>query len=154
MMKHDDLSRLTNWRYAHSFRARLPKAVSVELEAETPFQSFAPMELVATASSLAAMVAKHGEGKASSSTVMFFPTDRSNQVKMFDELPQVWADAGPSSLLSGKAQRGELFALQLGVWNRGTKNLTLAPTDIVWTALKASSSTQVRPVDGTYSVQH
>lgn len=114
-----------------SFRARLPEALSVSLESETPFQSFEPMEVVATEASVAAMVAKHKE------SVLFFPTDRSNQIKMLDKLPQIWADSGPSKLLAGSAEKGEMFAFQLGVWNNAPSNFTLLPDDISWTELRS-----------------
>jgi hypothetical protein len=42
-----------------SFRARLPEASSVALESSRPFQSFAPMEVVATAASVAEMLSRH-----------------------------------------------------------------------------------------------
>ncbi len=113
------------------FRPHLPEALSVSLESETPFQSFVPMEVVATAASVAAMQTKHKE------PVQFFPTDRSNQIKMLDELPQIWADSGPSRLLAGTAAKGELFAFQVGVWNSAPVNLTLLPKDVSWTDLRS-----------------
>lgn len=118
-----------------SFRSRLPEALSVGLESETPFQSFEPMEVVATEASVAAMVTQHKE------SVLFFPTDRSNQIKMLDELPQVWADSGPSRLLAGTAEKGELFAFQVGVWNNGPSNLTLLPKNVRWTDLRSGQNT-------------
>eukprot|EP01052_Picozoa_sp_SAG31_P023313 SAG31_NODE_1914_length_6931_cov_6.490340_7_plen_896_part_00 len=120
-----------------SFRARLQEATSVTFECSHPFQSFAPMETVATAASVASMLAKHG-GAHDAGPVLFFPTDRSNQIKMSEALPQIWADSGPSKLLTGRAEPGELYALQVGVWNAGETNITITPPDIVITALKSS----------------
>jgi hypothetical protein len=58
---------------------------------------------------------------------------------MSEALPQIWADSGPSKLLRGKAQPGEVYALQVGVWNSGTTNLTVTPADVLVTALKPSA---------------
>ena len=56
-------------------------------------------QIVATAASTAALLAKHD------GDVLLFPTDRSTQVKMSDALPQVWADAGPSTELQERVAR-------------------------------------------------
>lgn len=66
-----------------SFRKRLPEAASWSIGAEDTFESFAPMELPASAAEQAAATASSPAGSAA----LFFPEDRRFQLKMFDQPP-------------------------------------------------------------------
>ena len=72
----------------------------VGIESRTSFDAFDTMEVVANASAVD-MLAEHA-----ASPIVFFPTDRRNQVKMKDDIPQLWVKTGPSTLLNGSATQG------------------------------------------------
>ena len=77
-----------------SFKSKLPQATNVVLESQSAFESFVPMEVVATAASTKAMLAK---SKSATGGVLFFPTNRSLQIKMQEAIPQLWADGASLS---------------------------------------------------------
>ena len=66
-----------------AFKAKLPQAKFSGLEDKTPFDTFAPMEIVATQASVKAMRSRHP------GPLLFFPTDRKDQIRMNDDIPQV-----------------------------------------------------------------
>lgn len=111
-----------------AFKATLPQAAFGGLGASTPFDAFGPMELTASAASVAAVLSAHPE------PVLFFPETRELQVAMPEAIPQRWADAGPSNSVNGTATPDETFAFQIGVW-AVRANASFGPSDIGWTDL-------------------
>ena len=89
----------------------LPEARVLELQARTEFDRFDPMEVVATADEVAALLAKHPD-----SDYLVFPEDRTRPIKMPDDLPVSWTQTGPAAGFSGEARPGENYWFQLGVW--------------------------------------
>ncbi len=110
----------------------LPRAAVVRLEARTEFDSFFPMEVVATpeeAQALlqpsAAFTLQHPgasrvlqpEGRAPiPPPYLLFPEDRRFPIRMTDELPLRWVKSGPGNEFRGEAQRNEFYVFQIGVW--------------------------------------
>ena len=90
----------------------LPRAAMVRLEARTEFDSFYPMEVVATSEETQAMLAR----SAAESAYLLFPEDRRFPIRMTDELPLRWVRSGPSKEFRGEAQRNEFYVFQIGVW--------------------------------------
>jgi hypothetical protein len=124
------------------FRGRFPQARFNGTGARRAFDAFDEMERPATRAAVQAMLAKHTAAAAAAAAaapnpaaVLFFPTERTRQTRMWDEIPQLWAERGPGLELSGTAQPGELFALQAGVWAPDGRALRIAPEDVSWTAL-------------------
>jgi hypothetical protein len=119
----------------------LPAARLLRLEARTEFDSFYPMEVVATPEEVQAMLdrsaaftplqratpsvsgpnlerpgevtLKRPEGRA---PYLLFPEDRRFPIRMKDELPLRWVKSGPTNVFRGEAQRNEFFVFQIGVW--------------------------------------
>eukprot|EP00039_Didymoeca_costata_P002367 m.59698 g.59698 ORF g.59698 m.59698 type:complete len:1227 (-) comp11265_c0_seq1:74-3754(-) len=112
-----------------AFRREFPQATNVSIQAEDEFESFMPMEMIATKEELQQTLQKF------SSPVLFFPEDRRNQVKMFDTPPAKWIlQNQQGSNMTGTAEPGEIFALQLGIW--ATKQaLTLSTETVSWSSL-------------------
>ena len=83
------------------------------------FNSFYPMEVIATAKETAAFKARHA-----GSAFVVFPEDRAHSIRMRNDLPYRWiknrAGGGLSGVtsgsLSGVARRGEYYAYELGVY--------------------------------------
>ncbi len=95
---------------AESLRA-LPAAVVTGFDAVNEFSRFTPMEYIATAAERAALIAKHP-----TAGYLAFPEDRSRSIRMTHDIPQLWAERGAFVPFSGKAERGESYSFQIGVW--------------------------------------
>ncbi len=93
---------------------RLPEAVLIEIQSIDAFNSFYPMEVIATPENVRRIVAPH-LGPAGR-PFLLFPEDRSNPIRMTSDLPLKWTLEGPKSELSGDARRGEFYAFQIGVY--------------------------------------
>jgi hypothetical protein len=117
----------------------LPRASVVRLEARTEFDSFYPMEVVATPEETQAMCARSAaftlqnsrsstelqpEGRTPiAPAYLVFPEDRRFPIRMPDELPLRWVKSGSGREFHGEAQRNEFYVFQIGVWAART-NLT------------------------------
>jgi hypothetical protein len=96
----------------------LPRAAAVRLEARTQFDSFYPMEVVATPEETQALA---------QSAYLLFPEDRRFPIRMRDELPLRWVKSGPGKEFRGEARRNEFYVFQIGVWAARTN---LAAADV------------------------
>jgi len=82
------------------------------IESINSFNSFYPMEVIATGLETKALIAKHA-----SAPYLVFPEDRAYPIKMKYDLPYRWIKrATPGSVSFGKADKGENYAFQLGVY--------------------------------------
>ncbi len=93
-----------------------------KLEAVTPFDSFYPMEFIATQAETQHLLAQHP-----SLAYLVFPEDRMHPIKMKHDLPLRWIKTGAKDHFSGTAKKGEYYAFQLGVFaaRQELKNVTL-----------------------------
>lgn len=82
-----------------------------EIQSINAFNSFYPMEVIATAKETKALLSKNRN-----KSFIVFPEDREHSIRMKNDLPQRWILSGSKKLFSGKADRGEYFAYQLGVY--------------------------------------
>jgi hypothetical protein len=121
----------------------LPRATVVRLEARTEFDSFYPMEVVATLAETQALLDRSAaftlqntrsaselqpEGRAPiAPAYVVFPEDRRFPIRMTDELPLRWVKSGPGKEFHGEAQRNEFYVFQVGVWAARTN---LAALDV------------------------
>nr|WP_255702919.1 glycoside hydrolase domain-containing protein [Antarcticibacterium sp. 1MA-6-2] len=109
---------------------RLPKATSKEIEARTEFDSFYPMEVVATHKELEQFV------NSAESDYIIIPEDRRYPIKMRHYLPLRWIKKGICHQFEGTAQRNEYYTLQVGVY--AAKN-TLENVRLEFSSLKSSN---------------
>ena len=105
----------------------IPVANVLEIQAINEFNRFDPMEVIATAEEMKKLLAAHA-GKP----YLLFPEDRRYPIRMTDELPQRWIQAGPSDAFQGKADRGEFYVFQIGVYATGQdlKNIRVSFTPL------------------------
>lgn len=82
-----------------------------EIQSIDSFNSFYPMEVVATVQETSALINKSGRND-----YLVFPEDRMNQIKMTDQLPYRWIQKGPLSSFAGEAAKGEYYTYQLGIF--------------------------------------
>jgi len=108
-------------------RKDLPQAEVLEIQAIDEFHRFDPMEVIATASEMEALLAEHADRP-----YLLFPEDRRYPIRMPDELPQRWIEAGPSEVFHGEACRGEFYAFQIGVYaaRQGLEAIELGYADL------------------------
>ena len=98
----------------------------IEIQSIDSLNSFYPMEVIATEKEVQNLI-KASEGK----DYLVFPEDRNYPTKMFDRVPQRWAQRGPSASFMGTAARGESYAFQLGVFaKKNIKDLHIAFTNL------------------------
>ncbi len=89
----------------------LPRAQVTQFQAIDEFHSFYPMEVVATADEVAALLNKHEDA-----LYLLFPEDRRYPIRMTEDLPRRWIKSGPQSMFQDRAGRGEYYAFQIGVF--------------------------------------
>ncbi len=90
---------------------RFPKARFVQLQSVNDFDSFEPMETIATRAETDALLRANPRA-----AYLVFPEDRAHSIRMTDDLPRRWVASGREAEFSGRASRGESFAFQLGLW--------------------------------------
>ena len=83
-----------------------------ELQSIDEFNSFYPMEVIATAKETAGLKARYA-GK----TFLVFGEDCLHPIRMRYDLPYRWIQKGPGAVIQGEADRGEYYAYQLGVYS-------------------------------------
>ena len=104
------------WIELHNLRdslsvASLPGAYVSAIQSRDVFNSFYPMEIIATGKEVRSMLEKY-PGK----TYLLFPEDRSHSIRMYDYLPLRWIEKGPSDIIEGETKKGEYFTFQVGLY--------------------------------------
>jgi hypothetical protein len=89
---------------------KLPKALPVEIQSRTAFDSFYPMEIIPLASEKEKYLA------GVKTEYLVFPEGRENPIRMKDEIPLKWIEKGVSNQFSAEVLRNEYFAFQLGIF--------------------------------------
>jgi len=104
-------------------------AAVTEIQSVNAFNSFYPMEVIATAAETSALVAKN-----SGNSFLIFPEDREHSIKLKSDLPQRWIQKGVQNSFSDTAMKGEYLAFQLGVYAlEDLKNIKVTFTNLVST---------------------
>ncbi len=85
--------------------------VTKEIQSVNAFNSFYPMEVIATAKETRALLAKN-KGKK----YLVFPEDRLYPIKMKTRLSYRWIKKQSLNSFHGEAARGEYYAYQLGIY--------------------------------------
>lgn len=93
---------------------KIHDATVVKIESRTNFDSFYPMEVIATVDEESAYKVKYPQ------KLYIFPADRSQPVKMRRNIPYKWISGSQSQGFSGEACRGEYYAFQVALWTPET----------------------------------
>lgn len=106
---------------------QLPKANLLEIQARDEFNSFYPMEIIATTEEIENLLSRYPHNK-----YMVFPEDRKFPIKMFETIPMHWAKEGPKETFQAEARPGEYYVFQLGIWaaREDIKDLELKFSDM------------------------
>jgi hypothetical protein len=82
-----------------------------EIQARTEFDSFYPMEVIATENEKKGLIGSHPDEK-----FLLFPEDRKFPIRMRDNIPEKWILDPVHDRFRGTADRNEYYAFQLGLW--------------------------------------
>jgi hypothetical protein len=88
------------------------RARVLEFQAIDEFNSFFPMEVIASADETTALLAQYPDAP-----YLLFPEDRRHSIRMADDLPYRWIQSGPKDTIEAGALRGEFFVFQIGLWS-------------------------------------
>lgn len=88
-----------------------PNTQVKEIQSISDFNSFYPMEVIATADETAALTAR-----SKRDNFIVFPEDRMFPIKMQERLPLRWVHGTIPHSFAGKADKGENYTYQLGVY--------------------------------------
>jgi len=122
---------------ALTIRSSLPPFANlVEIQSIDEFNSFYPMEVIAMPEEVSRLVTSQ-----SGKSFLLFPEDRSDPIRMTDDLPQKWVLEGPKQELTGTARPGEFYAFQIGLY--------ASTADIQDIAVRFSD---LRTADGSHSI--
>lgn len=91
--------------------AKCPKARFEEFQSLSEFDSFYPMEVIATQAEKEQLIAEN-----STRPYILFPETRENGIRMFDNIPYRWAAKGATYTFLAEADLNEYFVFQLGLW--------------------------------------
>ena len=89
----------------------LPEARAIEMQSINQFNSFFPMEVIASNEEVKTLISQH-----SGRSYLVFPENRKYPIRMKQDLPYRWIKGGPSSDFTGTACRNEYYAFQLGIF--------------------------------------
>ncbi len=87
------------------------EAKPVEIQARTEFDSFYPMEVIATEKEKEVL-----KSSLSGSKFLLFPEDRKYPIRMLDNIPQKWILNPMTDVFEGTAYKNEYYAFQVGLW--------------------------------------
>jgi len=104
-----DTTASAEWLNGLNTNSNIPLATVWEMQSIDEFNSFYPMEVIATKDETEQLIQKN-----KSEAYLIFPEDRMNSIRMTDDLPQRWIERKPGNPWSGTTSIGENFAFQLG----------------------------------------
>ncbi len=90
---------------------RFTRASVREIQSIDSFNSFYPMEVIATAEETKILKDSHAGER-----YLLFPEDRRYPIRMNRDLPYRWIENGAADRFKGVALRGEFYSFQLGLW--------------------------------------
>ncbi|HUS87232.1 MAG TPA: glycoside hydrolase domain-containing protein [Bacteroidales bacterium] len=105
----------------------IPSVNVVSIQSSDRFNSFFPMETIATGSEINNLINSYPDNK-----FLLFPESRFNSIRMTDYIPLKWIDEGPFGKVSGKPMRGEFFSFQVGIYSHTNdlNNIKVSFSDI------------------------
>ena len=94
-----------------SQKSKFQRVTASEIQSIDAFNSFFPMEVIASKAEITALVKKNPD-----SPFLIFPEYREYSIRLTDDIPQRWALRGVKTNLNDTVQKGEYFTFQAGVW--------------------------------------
>lgn len=89
----------------------IPRASFLQFQSVDDFNSFYPMDLIATQGELDKVLNKNEK-----SSYLVFPEERTHSIRMTKDLPAKWIADGPGKDFAATVKKGEYFTFQLGLF--------------------------------------
>ena len=99
------------WLHCVENQKNIPVAKVVEFQSINTFNSFNPMEIIATKKETGQIIEQNKNQQ-----FLIFPEDRLHSIRMKTDLPERWIENGNKTLFTDTAMKGENFAYQLGIY--------------------------------------
>ncbi len=131
-----DKNKLTDSLKIRKRIRRLPAATVAGIEAVNDFNSFDPMEYIATAAEVKQLLQQHPE------EYLLFPESRRYPIRMRDDLPVRWIKKGVTHTFSATAYRNEYYAFQIGLY---AARDSLQDVEITFEGLRDAGGKEVLP---------
>lgn len=127
-----EMTAAKDWLASLNTAKDIPTANVKEFQSIDAFNTFYPMEVIATKAETDQLLDKH-----KAEDFMVFPEDRIYSIRMTDDLPLRWIERGPQNKFEGKASRGENFSYQLGIYAlKDLNNVKVVFSDLVSSSAK------------------
>ena len=119
-----------DWLAKAKTMRKCPGAAVVKVESREAFDSFYPMEVIATWQEREDYKAKNPQ------TWYLFPEDRKNTIRMRNHVPMKWLYSPQGKEFRGEAAPNEYYPFQIGLWaaKGNVKEVTYQVTDLVCAA--------------------
>lgn len=113
--------------HTHTQFKDIPSAKVIRFEAINAFNSFYPMEVIATKHEVDSLLNKN-----KSKDFLVFPEDRKFPIRMTNYIPYRWIKKGITSKFKGVALRNEFYVYQLGIYaaSLNLKHIQLSFSDL------------------------
>ena len=131
-----DRNKLTDSLHIRKRIRRMPSVEVTEMQAVDEFNSFYPMEVIATQEETARLLLRNPED------FLLFPESRKYPIRMRQDLPYRWIEKGVTHDFSGKAYRNEYYAFQIGLF---AARDSLTGIDISFEGLRDADGNEVLP---------
>ena len=102
---------LTKANKASKNLSNIPQAKLVQFQSINLFNSFYPMEIIATANEVAKLIQKN-----KNADYLLFPETRDNSIRMTTDIPLKWIQDGVTNSFSAEVFKGEYFTFQTGLF--------------------------------------
>ncbi len=100
-----------DWLNGLNINSNIPLATVWEIQSIDSFNTFYPMEIIATKKETEDLIKKN-----KSAAYLVFSEESNNLIKMTNDLPQRWIERGPRSWWSTTTNKGENLSFQLGIY--------------------------------------
>ena len=103
--------KLTGATLQASQKAKFQKVISTEIQSIDTFNTFYPMEVIASKAEISVLKKKNPDVP-----FLIFPEYRQYSIRMTDDIPQRWALRGAKINLVDTVAKGEYYTFQAGLW--------------------------------------
>lgn len=121
-----------DWKQSHGLNLAaksdaFPAAKVLRFESVNHFNSFDPMEILATNDEVQTLLNKNAN-----KDFLLFPEDRKYPIRMTSNIPQRWIKGSENEIFSGTARRNEFYVFQIGAFAafKPLKQMKLAFSDL------------------------
>ena len=134
-----DTTASVEWLNALNSTGNIPLAEVKEFQSIDAFNTFYPMEVIATKNETDSLIQKNKP-----SAYLIFPEDRLHSIRMTNDIPRRWIESGSKNIFEGESLKGENFAFQLGLYAlQDIKNVQINFTDLKSASGKTISSSNI-----------